>query len=452
MTGLGPVTHDFLAFVSRSHGWPGQAHGCLARFLSPDRNIPLYKLRGIDSTQIPAFGDVTGPEEINAVRQYHSVFHSILKLVPWDEFDRAIERHDAKDRARDFTHRSHLVAMLYAQFAGAVSLREIEAGLSSHANRLYHVHATPAKRATLAEANSNRPAGIFSDLLAVMIQQSHRKLRQSMDGVTYLIDSTGLALNALSSRWAQFSAKVCGAKLHVVYDPDADCPLYFGFTPARINDITAAREMPIEAGATYVFDLGYYDYAWWAKLDAASCRLVTRLKSYTPLRVIETLPLPAGTDNILSDQIGFLPARQAKSRKNPMSDAVREIKVKIDTGKILRVLTNDLDAPADEIAALYKRRWAIELFFRWIKQTLKVRHFYGRSENAVRIQIAVALIAFVLLRLAHLACHCAETMTRFSRLIRTAVFDRRPVERVGLKGMPQAGPVQNNTQGVLLWA
>lgn len=135
-----------------------------------------------------------------------------------------------------------------------------------------------------------------------------------------------------------------------------------------------------------------------------------------------------------------------------MGKPVREVRMLTETGKQLRILSNDLDAPAAEIAALYRRRWAIELFFRWIKQTLKVRHFYGRSENAVRIQIAVALIAFVLLRLAHLACHCAETMTRFSRLIRTAVFDRRPVERVGLKGMPQAGPVQNNTQGVLLWA
>jgi hypothetical protein len=109
----------------------------------------------------------------------------------------------------DFTHRSHLIATLYAQLAGSVRLRDIEAGLSSHAKRLYHIHATAPKRATLAEANRNRPAEIFSDLPAGMIQQLHRKLRRSMDGVPDLIDSTGLALNALSSRWAQFSAKVC---------------------------------------------------------------------------------------------------------------------------------------------------------------------------------------------------------------------------------------------------
>ena len=380
------------------------------------------------------------------MRQYHSVFHSILKLVPWDEFDRAIERHDAKDRARDFTHRSHLVAMLYAQFAGAVSLREIEAGLSSHANRLYHVHATPAKRATLAEANSNRPAGIFSDLLAVMIQQSHRKLRQSMDGVTYLIDSTGLALNALSSRWAQFSAKVCGAKLHVVYDPDADCPVYTAFSAANVNDITAAQAMPIVPKATYVFDLGYYDYAWWAKLDNAGCRIVTRLKKNTGLTVSRTQPV-AEDGAILSDRIGYLPARLSYSRQNPFNREVREVRVRIPSGKILRILTNDLTAPAQEIAELYKLRWAIELFFRWVKQTLRIKKFLGVSENAVRIQIAVAPIAFLLLRLAQQTQVAVSSPLTFARLVRSNLMHLRGLGQ--LRKPPESAKVVL-AQGILI--
>jgi Transposase DDE domain len=122
--------------------------------------------------------------------------------------------------------------------------------------------------------------------------------------------------------------------------------------------------MPIEPGATYVFDLGYYDYAWWAKLDAAQCRIVTRFRANTPLAVIEELPVPEG-GKVVSDRIGFLPARQAKSRRNPMQDAVREVRVATESGKVLRLLSNDLDAPSQDIADLYKRRWAIELFFRW---------------------------------------------------------------------------------------
>jgi IS4 transposase len=151
--------------------------------------------------------------------------------------------------------------------------------------------------------------------------------------------------------------------------------------------------MPIEAGGAHVFDLGYYDFAFWARLDALGCRLVTRFKTNAP----RDLTLEPGT-TVLSDRIGFLPARQAMNRKNPMQDAMREIVVKTETGETLRLLTNDLDAKAQEIADLDKRRWRIELFFRVMKQTLRITKFVGRSENAGRIQIAVALIACLLLR------------------------------------------------------
>src|SRR6516225_8957399 len=197
-------------------------------------------------------------------------------------------------------------------------------------------------------------------------------------------------------------------------------------TASNVNDITAAKEMPIEPGATYVFDLGYYDFGWWATLHSAGCRIVTRLKVNTPFQVIESRPVPTGS-SILSDRIGYLPKRLAASRKNPMSEKVREIRVVIETGKELRIFTNDLTASAQEIADLYKRRWAIELFFRWVKQTLKITHFFGTSENAVRIQIAVALIAFVLLRLAHEANKIVASPLTFARLIRTNLMHRRPI-------------------------
>src|SRR4029077_3580798 len=145
-----------------------------------------------------------------------------------------------------------------------------------------------------------------------------------------------------------------------------------------------------------------------------------------PLRITETRPLPPG-GAILCDRIGYLPARQAKNRKNPFSKPVRELRVKIDTGKVLRIVTNDLTAPAQEIADLYKLRWAIELFFRWVKQTLKISHFLGTSENAVRIQIAVALIAFLLLRLAHDANKIIQSPLAFARLIQANLMHRRPI-------------------------
>ncbi len=211
-------------------------------------------------------------------------------------------------------------------------------------------------------------------------------------------------------------------------------------TPSNVNDITAAKEMPIEAGATYVFDLGYYDYGWWAELDEAGCRIVTRLKTNTPFTVVEDRPVAPGSA-IISDRTGHLPKRLAASRRNPMSGLVREIQVIIETGKMLRIFTNDLKASAQEIADLYKRRCAIELFFRWVKQTLKIGHFLGTSENAVRIQITVALIAFLLLRLTHDANKIIKSPVAFAGLIRTNLMHRRAIAEL-LQAAPPPKPQQ----------
>ena len=361
------------------------------------------------------------------MRHQNSVFHSVLKQVPWAEFDRLVELHGADAGVRHLTTKSQLVALLYGQLSGAASLREIVTGLSSHAVRLYHVGAEPVRRSTFSDANAQRPVAVFTELLAVMMKQAHRGLRRKLAETAYLIDATSLRLNQRSADWAQFSAGVCGAKVHVIYDADADRPIYAAVTAANVNDITMAQQMPIEPGATYVFDLGYYDYAWWAQLDAAGCRIVTRFKSNTPLDVMEELAVTEG-GNILSDRIGFLPARQAKSRRNPMQDAVREVRVATDTGKVLRILSNDLDASAQEITDLYRRRWAIELFFRWVKQILKITRFVGTSENAVRIQIAIALIAFLLLRLAQAAQKTIQSPIVFARLVRTNLMHRRSID------------------------
>jgi DDE family transposase/uncharacterized protein DUF4372 len=385
---------------------------------------------------------------ISAMRHQNSVFHSVLKHVPWHAFERLVEAHDTDARVRRLTTKSQFVALLYGQLSGASSLREIEAGLESHADRLYHLGAAPTRRSTLSDANAVRPAALFAEFLATMMRQAHRGLRRKLAETTYLIDATGVRLNGHSADWARFSAGVCGAKAHVIYDADADRPIYAAVSTANVNDITAAQQMPIEAGATYVFDLGYYDYGWWAKLDAAQCRIVTRFKSNTPLKLVEELSVPEG-GAILSDRIGFLPERQCNNRHNPMQHAVREVRIKIETGKILRLLSNDLDATALEIADLYKRRWAIELFFRWVKQTLKITRFLGASENAIRIQIAVALIAFLLLRLAQATQTAIQSPLAFARLIRANLMHRRRIDRLLHVEPP---PQLNTIQMALQWS
>jgi IS4 transposase len=270
---------------------------------------------------------------------------------------------------------------------------------------------------------------VFGDVFAALLEQTHRGLRRATADAVRLIDSTTIPLCRLSADWATFSTDAFGVKAHIVYDPQAERPIYFAVTPSRVNDITAAKAMPLEPGATYIYDLGYYDYGWWTALDDVGCRFVTRLKKNTPLTVVHENRVPPH-GNILSDRIGHLPQRLAGSRRTPLQVPVRELRVMRESGKVLRIVTNDLDAPADEIAALYKQRWQIELFFRWVKQTLRITHFLGTSENAVRIQIAVALIAFLLLRLAQAAQKVVHRPLDFARLVRANLMQRRRIDQL----------------------
>lgn len=369
------------------------------------------------------------------------VFHGLLKQIPWATFDRLVDQHDAERDHRATKGRAHLIAMLLGQFLGARSLRDYETNLKSHASKLYHLGGCTISKSALSTANASHPAAeVFSGLLSVLMKQLQSGYRRKIGDCVRLIDSTSVRLSGLSGDWAMFSTDVCGAKAHIIYDPDTDQPLYLMVTPSNVNDITAAKEMPIEAGATYIFDLGYYDYGWWAALHGAGCRIVTRLKANTSFEVVETRPVIPGS-SIVSDQTGYLPRRLAASRRNPMSGLVREVRVEIETGKVLRIFTNDLQATALEIADLYKRRWAIELFFRWVKQTLKINHFLGTSENAVRIQITIALIAFLLLRLAHDANKIVASLLTFTRLIRTNLMQRRAITEL-IQATPPPRPDQ----------
>lgn len=357
----------------------------------------------------------------------NSVLHQLVQLIPWDAFHRLVAQYGADDRQRGFTSRDHLVVMLYAQLAGIGGLRELITALQSQEVALYHLGVAPVPRSTLADANRDRPSELFIALFMQMVASFNRGQRRAMADTIYLIDASVLPLIVRHSAWARFSATTCGAKMHVIYDAGAERPVYASVSAANVNDITAAHAMPIERGATYVFDLGYYDYAWWAGLHAAGCRIVTRFKSNTTLQQPQTRPLPAG-GNILSDRVGYLPARQFNNRCNPLRTQVREVQVRIATGKVLRIFSNDLEASAQEIADLYKLRWGIELFFKWVKQTLRIKKFFGGSQNAVAIQVATALIAYLQLRLAQASQRTECSPLIFARLIRINLTQRRTLD------------------------
>lgn len=377
------------------------------------------------------------------MRYQSTVFAQLLKAVPRDWFERTARIHHSGRAKRGLNYWGHMVVMVAAQLSGARSLRDLERLLERHSGVLPHLGLGRVARSTLADANSERPVALFEAVAARLCDQcGGRRLGKE---ALRLIDATRLYAGKRAETWAGG-----GVKLHMGLDPAEQRPVWFAVTRDRINDITAAKTMPIEAGATYVFDKGYYDFSFWTALDAAGCRFVTRLKKNSPTRVIEDRT-PQG-DAILFDRIVRLSERLSAQRRNPFQAAVRLVGVRLDGGREITLLSNDLTAPATEIAALYKARWQVELFFKWIKQNLKLAHFLGTSENALVIQIMAALIAYLLLRLACLRHRAELGMQAIARLMPILLLARRPLAEIINVPDPPDNDTENTRQLRLAYA
>ena len=336
-----------------------------------------------------------------------SAFHRLLEPLDRRVTARAVAAHGGDhgvgggDNA--WTCERHLKSLLFAQWAGLTSLRQIVAGLRAQSRSFYHLNLRAPCRSTLADANAERPAAVFRDIAMALIPIAAGALRQESEALIRLLDATPIPLKDKSFAWAEANARTRGLKLHLLHDPRQSRPVWFDVTSAKVDDVVAGRAIAIEPGATYVFDKGYTDYRWWSEILAAGAFFVTRRKYNAHCRLVAEQT--ATGEGILSDRLINIGHRQARggAPRNPLYEvSLREIVVdRPDHDRPLYLLTNDRQRPAVEIAQLYKERWDIELLFKWLKQNLKIRRFLGRSENAVRIQIYVALIAFLLLRILH---------------------------------------------------
>jgi len=314
--------------------------------------------------------------------------------------------------------------LLFEQLAGSQSLRDLVSGYNSKGAHHYHLGTRSIRRSSLADANSTRPVPIYQETFFYLLDQLRKKLPKK-EGVEMvrLIDSTTIDLNLNQFEWAKFRTTKAGIKLHTVYDPNAQVPVYFEMTSAKVNDCKTLATLPMLPGMTYVVDRAYNDYAWFQALSQQGSTFVGRMKKNALYEVIETkIPMGAG---ILSDEIILLSSNKAKKDcPTPM----RRVKFRREEdGKTLVFITNDKVRSAEEIADLYKQRWQIELFFKWIKQNLKIKTFLGRSENSVMIQVLIALIAYLLLKLVKLEGQHALSLQEIARLIRLNITSRRSI-------------------------
>jgi len=362
------------------------------------------------------------------MRYTDSIFASLLKPLDRRRFHGIVEQWNGDAYDKSFKSWAHLVALIFAQLSHVDSLRGLVATFNANAHHHYHLGVRALSRSTLSDANARRPAGVFADTFTMLSEIADRQTRQEGAEVLRLIDSSPIPLGKMCD-WATWNGRIRGMKMHVVYDPNADCPREVEITSATVNDVEVGRRVSIEAGATYVFDKGYYHYGWWTQIDAAEAYFVTRPKDNTRFRVRKrrNVRKRLGDGFKVLDDAEIVLASKGDSR---MPIPLRRIRVKRDKGGTITLITNDMKRTAFEIASLYKGRWQIELLFRWMKQHLGLRDFIGNNDNAIRLQIFAAMIAYLLLRLAARINCLKMPALRLAELVGHCIFTRKPIANI----------------------
>jgi putative transposase len=362
------------------------------------------------------------------MRYLDSIFGSLLQPINRRWFQTVVERCDGDAYDKSFKSWDHLVALIFAQLGHLGSLRGLEVAFNANAHHHYHLNVGKLSRSTLSDANARRPAEVFARTFAMLAETADRRMRREGAEMVRLLDASPVPLGK-TCKWADWNGRIRGMKMHVIYHPNSDGFGHVEVTSATVNDVEIGRQAMIEPGATYVFDKGYYHFGWWKKINDAKALFVTRAKINTRLRAARhrSLRKRIGDGFRIIDDAEVVLVSKGDSR---LPFALRRIRVRRDKGGVITLVTNDLERTAIEIAALYKGRWQIELLFRWIKQHLNIRRFLGSNENAVRLQILAAMIAYLLLRIAATTNYITMLPLRFAELVRQRLFMRKPLAEI----------------------
>jgi len=348
-----------------------------------------------------------------------SIFGQILKFFPRTVFDAAVRGHNGEKHAKGMSCWTQFIAMLFCHLSGARSLREITGGLAASEGKLQHlgVRRAPA-RATLAYANEHRPWKIYRQVFEDLVQvcqgearEKHRKFRFHNPLLT--VDATVIPVCVEMFEWAKYVRTKGAVKMHTVLDNRSLLPRYAVISDGKTADVAVARGLKFEAGTILVMDRGYEDHTWWRRLHGEGVFFVSRLKDSTVYGIVEERPRPP--EPILRDEVIMLDKEPESAQ--PM--LLRRIEIWVEEKQeTLVFVSNHLRLAASTIAAIYKDRWQIELFFKAIKQSLRIKTFIGTSENAVQIQIWTALIAMVLLRYLQLRSSWNWSLSNLVALLR----------------------------------
>jgi len=363
-------------------------------------------------------------QEPAAMNRVCSIFAQVLRSIPRPEFEAAVREHRAERHARGFECWTQMVAMLFCHLGRAQSLREIVGGLAACEGKLQHLGVTAApKRSTLAYANAHRPWELFATVFGSLYrrcqanawERGRRKFRFKHKLLS--LDATLIPLCLSVFDWAQYRRSKGAVKLHLTLDHDGYLPQFAVITAGKTSEIEVARRQRFEPGTMLVFDRGFQDFRWWLRLTLDKVWFVTRLKDNAEYGIVEQRP--AGeAKGILRDEVILL----TKTQEHGPAARLRRIEVAGENGETVVFVTNHLKLSAATVAAVYRERWQIELFFKALKQSLRIKTFVGTSANAVHIQIWTALIAMLLVRYLQLRSTFAWSLSNLVALLRQQLF------------------------------
>ena len=361
-----------------------------------------------------------------------TLFAQLMDFLPWSTFNRYVARYGGDKGVRTLTCAEQFRVMAFAQLTYRESLRDIEVSLSAQASKLYHMgFREPVRRSTLADANESRDWRIYADFAARLIIQARalyacENLGLELSNTVYALDSTTIDLCLSVFPWAHFRTTKAAVKMHTLLDLRGSIPSFIHVSDGKLHDVHALDLLTPEAGAIYVMDRGYVDFARLHRLHLAGAFFVTRAKSNLKAHRVYSAPTDRDT-GILCDQTIAL---EGFYSKQDYPTYLRRVRFKDpETGKTLVFLTNQMSLPAATICALYKSRWQVELFFKWIKQHLRIKQFFGTSENAVKTQIWIAVSVYVLVAIIRKKLNIDASLYTLLQVLSLTLFEKMPLQQ-----------------------
>ena len=377
------------------------------------------------------------------------ILRQIMERVHPEQFRRCVERYDGNYKVRNFSCWDQFLAMSFAQITYRDSLADIEVCLRSRHDQLYRLgFRSTIAHSTLADANAARDWRIYHDLAQLLIARARRLYADEPFGVelaqtVYALDSTTIDLCLSLFPWARFRSTKAAVKLHTLLDLRGSIPTMIAISDGKQADVNVLDELILEPGAFYVMDRGYVDFARLYRFVLAGAFFVTRAKAGLRINRLESLPVKEST-GVRSDQIVWLTLLRSLER---YPERFRRVSYRDpETGKALVLLTNNFDLPPLVIAQLYKSRWRVELFFKWIKQNLRIKHFFGTTDNAVKTQVWIAICAYVLVAIVRKELRLELSLSQILQILSVNAFEQVPLAELVAKTASQNQPSDSCNQ------